>query len=222
MKILLKEDVFLMAKLATNPEKPVKFYNKNIGRGELVEPEESNWYPVYKFVLEFLPPPSETPTILDVGCGTGMFAKLLYKKGYTEYSGFDFSRRRVKIARDSVPEFSFVKRNMFDVGMQDIYPLFDNIVVLEVLEHIENDLEFLRSIPDDKTIIFSLPNYLSRSHVRAFINEESAIERYNNILDFLDVRIFIGKRKRLHKNAYGKSKNMYSKIFVYKCIKKKV
>jgi len=211
-----------MIKLATKPEKSVSFYNENIGYGELVEPEESNWYPVYKFVLDFLPPPDENPTILDVGCGTGMFAKLLHKKGYVKYSGFDFSKTRVKIARKTVPDFSFAKRNMFDERIQKLYSLFDNIVVLEVLEHIENDLEFLKLIPEDKTIIFSVPNILSNSHVRAFLNEKRVTNRYDKILDFLDIKIFTGKNKKVHRNAYGQSKRMYSKIFVCKCIKKKV
>jgi len=219
MKIYLKRDVFIMVKLKSQSELPVEFYNKNIGSTELVEPEDSNWYPVYKIVLGFLDPPLMNPSILDVGCGTGMFARLLYKNGYINYSGLDFSRTRVKVARRAVPSFSFTKRNMFDQDMQDVYRLYDNIIILEVLEHIENDLDFLRSIPEGKTIIFSVPNYLSKSHVRAFPNEKVVRSRYGKILEFLDSKCFIGKRNA-HKNAYGNSVKMNSKIFVFKCIKK--
>lgn len=222
MKILLKKDVILMPKLVTQPELPMSFYDENIGEGELVEPEASTWYPVYKFALDFLPSPDENPTILDVGCGTGMFAKLLYKKGYTNYSGLDFSRNRVKIARETVPDFSFNKRNMFDKQMQEVYPCFDHIVALEVLEHIENDLEFLRMIPDGKIIIFSLPNYLSISHVRAFHKEEFIRDRYGEVLEFLDSKIFKSKGIWNHRDAHGRSRKMRAKIFVFKCIKKRV
>jgi len=220
MKIYLQGDVFIMFKLKTQPELPVEFYNENIGDTELAEPENSNWYPIYKIVLGFLPPPHMNPSILDVGCGTGMFAKLLYKYGYTRYSGFDFSAVRVKIARKVVPNFSFFKKNMLDRGMQDIYPLYDNIVALEVLEHIENDIEFLRSIPAGKTIIFSVPNYLSRTHVRAFPNQETVRERYSEVLTFLESGCFTGKSSGYHKDAYGRSVTTYSQIFGFKCIRR--
>ena len=209
-------------KLATNPEMPERFYNLHIGTGELVEPEESNWYPLYKLVLDLLPQAAENPSILDVGCGTGMFAKLLQKKGYTKYLGIDFSVNRIKRARTIVPDFTFRKRNMFDKKMQTTYSLFDNIIILEVLEHIEKDLEFLRSIPENKTIIFSVPNYLSNSHVRAFPKQETVRNRYGKILEFLDSRVFTSKDKWNHINAYGVSRKMHAKIFVFKCIKKRL
>jgi len=217
MKIYLKEVVFIMIKLVNQPELSVEFYDENIGETELVEPEDSNWYPVYKIVLGFLPLPHMNPSILDVGCGTGMFAKLLYKNGYTKYSGLDFSATRVKIARQVVPSFPFSKRNMFDQGMQDIYLLYNNIVILEVLEHIENDLEFLRSIPEGKSVIFSVPNYLSKSHVRAFPNEEMVKDRYGEVLTFLGSGCFTG-RFTTHRDSYGRSIKNHSQIFVFKCI----
>lgn len=202
------------------PEKPAKFYDDHIGAGELLEPEESNWGTVYKYTLEFLPPPKDNPYILDVGCGTGMFAKLLYKKGYKNYLGFDFSQKRVNIAQSVVPSFQFVKRNMFS-DLSELYVLYGSIICLEVLEHITEDLKFIKSLPKDKNIIFSVPNYISQTHVRAFYDKEAVIKRYEKYLNFLDLRTFIGKKKGTHINANGIStNNMEVKIFVFKCVRK--
>lgn len=206
--------------LVEQPEMTVDFYNENIGSSELVEPEESNWHGVYRLALNFLPPADQDPTIMDVGCGTGMFARLLFKQGYKNYLGFDFARNRVAIARVSVPKFQFFVGDVYDVKkLKPVYRDFDNFIILEVLEHLTEDLKILESIPRGKTIIFSVPNYLSPSHVRAFHTVNMIENRYKGLVEFLEIASFIGSKTR-HRNAYGVSKNYRSEIFVCKCIKR--
>ncbi|MDI5789533.1 class I SAM-dependent methyltransferase [Bacillus licheniformis] len=41
-------------------------------------------------------PESKDETIVDIGCGTGRFAKLLYDKGYRKYLGIDFPKECLK------------------------------------------------------------------------------------------------------------------------------
>lgn len=66
----------------------------------------------------------------------------------------------------------------------------------------------------------SLPNYLSRSYVRAFHREEVIRDRYGDILEFVDNKVFKSKGRWNHKDAFGRSRIMMAKIFVFKCIKK--
>jgi len=77
-------------KLATNPEMPERFYNLHIGTGELVEPEESNWYPLYKLVLDLLPQAAENPSILDVGVWNGHVCKTVTEKRLYEIFRYRF------------------------------------------------------------------------------------------------------------------------------------
>ena len=149
-----------------------------------------------------------------------MFAKLLFKKGYTNYMGFDFAQKRVNIAKEFVPTFKFFRRNAYDTKyLKPIYKRYEYFIILEVLEHLENDLDVISMIPNGRKIIFSVPNYLSSSHVRAFHNQRMIKNRFKDLVEFLEIKTFTGNRTR-HRNAYGVSRTYFSKIFVCKCIKR--
>jgi 2-polyprenyl-3-methyl-5-hydroxy-6-metoxy-1,4-benzoquinol methylase len=212
-----------MSKIRTRfkqKELSAEYYNANIGQHEMVEPEDSNWRGVYDLALGFLPPANNYPTIMDIGCGTGMFARLLFKKGYSNYMGFDVAKKRVDIAKQAVPTFDFFVRNVYDEEyLKPLFKNFEYFVSLEVLEHLEKDREIIAMIPKGRKIIFSVPNYWTPSHVRAFANRGMIKERFKDMLEFLQIQTFTGSKTR-HRDAYGVSRNYHSKLFVCKCIKR--
>ena len=53
-------------------------------------------------------------------------------------------------------------------------------ICLEVLEHVENDINVIKKMCPKSEFIFSVPNYDSLGHVRLFNNENEIRERYNN------------------------------------------
>lgn len=54
----------------------------------------------------------------------------------------------------------------------------DTFIILEVLEHIEMDIDLLSKIPSREKVIFSVPNFDSFNHVRFFKDSASVNERY--------------------------------------------
>jgi hypothetical protein len=72
---------------------------------------------------------------------------------------------------------------------KDIFKNFntDVYIVLEVLEHIEQDREIISSIMGNKEVIFSVPNFDSFGHVRFFRDENQVKERYD--YEFEELRI---------------------------------
>jgi len=120
------------------------------------------------------------PHILDLGCGTGQFAHYLWDNGYLTYLGIDFSETAVGIARGLSPQ-------VFDVA--DLYKYepkwedFNTVVMLEVLEHLTEDLALIKKIPDGKDVIFSVPNFDDPAHVRHFTSKEAVYERYGRLID---------------------------------------
>src|SRR5687767_5497612 len=90
-------------------ERGPDYYDAKMTR--VSEPLESSpWRSVYEKATELLPAPPVLgeQTIADIGCGTGRFAELLRRRGYTRYWGIDFSPARVAEARRYVPQFEFV------------------------------------------------------------------------------------------------------------------
>jgi SAM-dependent methyltransferase len=136
--------------------------------------------PIYLQAISFLPHPNECPRILDLGCGVGHFAKLVRDRGYSNYIGIDFSTKMLKKARANVPELEFVKRDL-TLSIYDNDRLF---VLLEVLEHIKDDIVVIENISIGSQVIFSVPTFDARSHVRTFKNTGAVIKRYKHLLRF--------------------------------------
>jgi len=144
-------------------------------------PEGSPYYPLWKTILELLEPGWR---IIDVGCGPGQFARLCVNAGHP-YVGLDFSEEAINLARSRVPEAKFC---LTDVAI-DRYLIrkgdYDVATFVEFLEHVEDDLGILGSVPVRKNVIISVPNYGGREHFRFFNSIESAISRYRKLVYFL-------------------------------------
>ncbi len=133
--------------------------------------------------------------VVDLGCGPGHFPQMLRQKGVEiPYTGYDFSAVALKQARDkNLENCNFNQANLYEIGKIES----DNFVCLEVLEHIERDLELLEAtVPTGANIIFSVPNYNSRGHVRTFATEEEVIDRYSGLLTLSHIdTILFGSHK---------------------------
>ena len=53
------------------------------------------------------------------------------------------------------------------------------MILLEVLEHISNDLFILGNLLSGTKVVFSVPTFGDPSHVRKFLTEKEIVERYN-------------------------------------------
>ena len=125
---------------------------------------------------------SDGKNIIDVGCGSGRLAHVFREKGFDgSYLGIDFSRNAIDYCKRTYP-YEFKQCNIFDVS----YKNYDNIICLEVLEHINYDIKFISIIPKNKVLIFSVPSFGGISHVRHFNSIEEVKERYSDLLNFTD------------------------------------
>jgi SAM-dependent methyltransferase len=177
------------------PETPAAQYNRwYVGSANSSGPYDdydrpyldSHYYPLYKRVLdEVLRLGGHR--VLDVGCGSGSFAQLLMDRSNLDYLGFDFSEVAIRKARERTgqPDRFFVAK----VG--DAAPLrreHDTIVCLEVLEHIENDLEVVQNWKPGVLCVCSVPNFDQPDHVRFFRDEGEVARRYGHLIDFATIR----------------------------------
>ncbi len=140
--------------------------------------------PLFKAAIEYLPLPNDADTIVDMGCGIGMFAEVVFNAGYTKYLGIDFSPTMINHSKKRVPEAKFMVGNLKD---KEIHKLIENyriFVLLEVLEHIEADLDVIATIPIDSLVILSVPSFGDPFHVRYFNSENDVIKRYKGLIKF--------------------------------------
>lgn len=145
----------------------------------------SPYYPMYKKVLHYLNK-YKAFDVLEVGCGTGAFAKMLSEKTKIKYRGFDFSDVAITKASHLLgqPELFTIG----DATQTSSYPTsYETIVCTEVLEHLDDDLSVIDNWKAGALCICSVPNYDSVYHTRFFKTKNEVINRYSPKIEILDL-----------------------------------
>jgi len=162
-------------------------YQQNIekkGSTYMKSPGETHYIKVWEKVIEIIKKKNKI-AVLDIGCGPGQFGKLCLanKLGYI---GWDFSETAIQMAHKMNPNDKFRFKVCSDITkMPDItFPAV--ITMLEVLEHINYDIKVLNRI-FCKVLIFSVPNYDYRSHVRHFESEQEVRDRYGEVVPIEEI-----------------------------------
>ncbi len=173
----------------SSPEPTPHFYDAIYSRSEEYQqqPEESVYFEVWSHVLSLIKMLMPTK-VIDIGCGPGQFAQYFineYKQG--SYTGIDTSPLAISQAKQRVEKGSFAVSKLEDLDSQ-IVSNADCFIALEVLEHIEKDIELMRLIPSDKELIFSVPNFDSFGHIRYFMNPSQVEARYGFIFSTLTIK----------------------------------
>jgi trans-aconitate methyltransferase len=158
------------------------WYDQALPGSRALQPlETSSALPVYQAARVLLP--QDVP-IVELGCGTGRFAELLRRSGLDSYRGFDFAPDVVDEAARYCTAYPF---HVADIREWEHGPDLPDVccyVLLEVLEHLDDDIDALERIPPGCPIVFSVPNFWSASHVRRYAQPREVFERFGSLLDF--------------------------------------
>ncbi len=141
---------------------------------------KSHYYPMFQACLDEVRRMGGRQ-VIDVGCGSGSFAHLVFDQTELNYNGFDFSKMAILKAKERTnrPE-AFRVANAIE---PDSYPKnYDTIVCTEVLEHIELDREVIELWRPGVACICSVPNFYFETHVRYFLKEEEVRARYGELI----------------------------------------
>ena len=151
---------------------------------------ETHYYENWKKALSIIKQIND-PKILEIGCGTGQFANLLFDNGIYKYKGVDFSDTAIRYAKIRNDKYRD-KFTIDDIYTSDLFYTYDyNILVaFEILEHVDKDIEIFDKIKPNCDILFSVPNFYSEGHVRWFSSRIQIIERYKQYLYFEDMYTF--------------------------------
>lgn len=138
----------------------------------------SRWYYIWAVIVDRLQA-TESPSVLDIGCGTGQVAAFIKDRGITAYVGFDFSLARLSWARSHVTGMRFEVANAYETDLVESVP-YNVVVCLEFLEHVDRDLEVLGRLRPGVRFLGTVPNYGGGSHVRYFRNADEVKARYSS------------------------------------------
>src|SRR3990167_1745213 len=118
------------------------------------------YYNLWKKVMALI----NNQPLLEAGCGSGQFAKMLEDNNMKEYIGFDFSEQAIRMAKEKSNQQFFVADAL---EMESYSHPHNTILLLEILEHTD-DYKILSFIESGKEIIFTVPDFDCDSHVRYF------------------------------------------------------
>lgn len=99
---------------------------------------------IYNILIDSIPFYKNTPiTVLDIGCGTGTFAKIIKEKfPYAKITCLDFAKNMIDVAKEKLNNFSgdvnFLVGDFNDLKIKNEY---DVIVSSFALHHIQTDEE---------------------------------------------------------------------------------
>jgi len=142
--------------------------------------KDSKHYPMWLTAVRFI-----KGSIIELGCGTGQFAHLLSDLGYSDYEGYDYSSTGITKCKERC-NLDFIQKDFSELGKIES----ETVIALEVLEHIENDIELIEKIKPGARVIFSVPNFTEPAHVRIFRNQLQILERYGELIIFEEIKEF--------------------------------
>lgn len=179
-------------------------YSKGGHKGEYFKHYSlSRYHPMWDKAASWIKEINQPP-ILDIGCGVGQFAHLLYdRKAPVPYLGIDLSAEAIR-RTPKFEDYQFHHLDVFDLKFELIE--YKTVCLLEVLEHLEADRSVIQRIASGTPVICSVPNYDSPTHVRYFKGMADVIQRYWDLLAF----------ERYHTFDQGEGK----KIFLFKTTRK--
>lgn len=145
-------------KFYTQYTKHTKSQNQSPDQYSLIE-----WGNATKWYIKNLLPNDKNAKILDLGCGTGTFLKVLETMGYENVTGVDLSESQTKVAIKECNSSKVICQSVFEFFNENDEQ-FDLITGFDFIEHLNKDeilnlLNILKnSLKYNGRVIFQTPN----------------------------------------------------------------
>jgi 2-polyprenyl-3-methyl-5-hydroxy-6-metoxy-1,4-benzoquinol methylase len=149
--------------------------------------EISVYYVLWKFARDYIIK-NNIKLVIDIGCGPGHLAQVLQDLDIT-YIGIDFSLVAIEQAQSKVNKqnFTFINTDAIGFNYTELmkgYNINDILITsFEFLEHVNKDLEVIKSLVSNIKCCFSVPSYNSKGHVRFFNNSVEVKKRYSTVMN---------------------------------------
>jgi len=124
--------------------------------------------------------------VLDFGCGSGIYAKLLTKKG-AKVSGFDISKTMLSIAKKENPKLDLRLGSGYKIPFTEEFDIVQASLVLDYLKDWDKVFkEVYRVLKPNGIFVFSIPNPVVNGSTGVKIDEN----RYKIVHDYFKEELF--------------------------------
>jgi hypothetical protein len=127
--------------------------------------------------------------VADLGCGAGNFVSVMTAKGMRPemYVGVDSNHQCVRTAKAAYPGWKFIYGDMRDSRIRAEYDRYGAFLMLNLIDTLEDDLDFLASLPPEKPLVFSISK-TENPEARLFLTESNMVrDRYSSVLNLRSV-----------------------------------
>jgi len=125
------------------------YHQKNRQFYKVIKKNNFTYYEILRFfyseVIEKFAADFSKVKILDIGCGVGTMALYFTSLG-AKVKGIDVSRRAIDIAKEAKKQLNFKNISFSKKLLQKGMGKYDLVLASEVIEHIENEKQFLSKI----------------------------------------------------------------------------
>jgi len=125
-------------------------------------------------------------SVIEVGCGTGEFARLLRDLGIPEYLGLDTNAARLAKARANCPEYQFEVADVFLTNHLR-GENYDVAVMTGFLEFVRWDLVALELVRPHRRVLGTVTAGDEPGRVRQFTSASQVLDHYSPVLRDLRV-----------------------------------
>jgi Trans-aconitate methyltransferase len=122
--------------------------------------------------------------VVDLGCGAGNFVSVMAsrKQRPEMYLGIDNNHSQVSIAKAAYPGWKFIYGDFTQERIRAEYERFGAFLMLNLIDTLEDDVEFLMSLPLDKPLLFSVPRFEHPESRLCLPEGRDVHDRYSSIL----------------------------------------
>ena len=200
--------------------------NKDIHALESIDELDNYNNYIYRKILRHI----QTGTNLDFGCGFGNFLKFVKSETNLSFEGYEVNSTAIeKLRKENIPYVENIKNSK----------KYDNIVSINVLEHIENDTKILKELskiikPGGKLILYLPHSMILWTKLDSFVDHHrrytrkdlfEKLKKSNFEIDSVEYVDFIGslvliifKILRVNPN-YSKNRLIFYDRSVFKVFK---
>jgi 2-polyprenyl-3-methyl-5-hydroxy-6-metoxy-1,4-benzoquinol methylase len=119
-------------------------------------------------------------SVLDIGCGSGFYTKIIRDKGCINYTGIDITDVLFNGLQKRYPRYKF---QQIDITKKELKGFYDLIIMIDVSQHITTEKKFKFAMQNvkkhlNRNGLFIVTSWLDKTAKNSFYEKSRSIKSY--------------------------------------------